>query len=145
MKRGRKTIADVLVLLPGSRQMPPAPPATLTPEQQKVWADALGSLPGDWLLPAAFPLMADYTRHVCRAQSLEVEISAFKSEWLLADGGVDRLNKLLLMAEREGRAALTAARQLRLTPGSTVRPGTAGRRVNDFRPGVVPWESGKTR
>jgi hypothetical protein len=140
MKRGRPTTGDLMVLVHGGRRMPPPPPAELTPEQSKIWADALGGLPGDWLTPAAYPIMKDYCRHVCRAKFLESEIAAFQCEWLRAEGGVERLDKLLQMAERETRASVACARALRLTPASVVRAETAGRKVRNFHPGPVPWD-----
>ena len=90
--------------------------------------------------PASFPLMMAYCRHVCRAQSLATEIESYRSEWLEAPGGLERLDRLLKMGERESRSALACARALRLTPASVVRRETAGRAMSNFLPGRQPWD-----
>ena len=140
MLRGRRANADSMVVVLGGRGMPPPPPAELTPEQAQVWADTLSAVPPDWLLPGAFPVMVAYTRHVCRAARLATEIEGFRAEWVAEAGGLERLDLLHRMAERETRSAIACARSLRLTPASTVRPETAGRAVSNFRPGRQPWD-----
>src|SRR5262245_45591478 len=66
-------------------------------------------------------------------------------EWLKKDGGLERLDKLLIMAEREGKAALACARALRLTTQAQMHPRTAGRMANDVSPYPSPWNFGRDR
>ena len=132
-KRGRPSraelaLSDVPVVDVG-RRMPPPPPAELTDAQAQVWRDAVSSMPANWLTRGSYPILIEYCRHVCRARLLEAEVAHFDREWIAAPGGIERLDRLLAMAEREGRAALQCARALRLTPQSRMEPKTAGRAV----------------
>jgi hypothetical protein len=91
---------------------------------------------------AAFPVLIEYTRHVCRARLLEAQIERFQIEWTKVEGGLDRFDRLLAMAERETRALTACARALRLTPHSVMHPRTAGRSMNDTPDHVRrPWDS----
>jgi hypothetical protein len=90
---------------------------------------------------AAHPIMVAYCRHVCRARLLEMQIVQFEIEWTSVDGGLERLDRMLAMAERETRAMTACARALRLTPQSRVQPITAGRALRDMpSSGPMPWE-----
>jgi hypothetical protein len=143
MKRGRKSrneleLADTL-LVDVIRRMPAPPPPELTDAQAQVWRDAVSSMPGNWLQRGAYGILIEYTRHVCRGRLLEGQVARFEEEWLKEDGGLERFDKLLAMAEREGKAALACARALRLTPQAQMHPRTAGRMANDVSPYPSPW------
>ena len=141
MKRGRKTTGDLQVLVGGGTRMPPPPPAELTDAQAAVWRDVVSSLPGDWLDRGCHPILVEYCRHTCRARLLERQIRQFEVEWVGVEGGLERLEKLLAMSERELRGVLACARALRLTPQAKMHPRTAGRRLFDFPgAGPRPWE-----
>ncbi|WP_194475577.1 hypothetical protein [Bradyrhizobium sp. CCBAU 53338] len=120
--------------------MPAQPPAELTDAQAMIWRDAVGSMPGNWLTRAAHPILIAYCRHACRARLLEMQIAQFEVEWTRVDGGLERLDKLFAMAERETRAISACARALRLTPQALMHPRTAGRRINDLPAGPRPWD-----
>jgi hypothetical protein len=64
----------------------------------------------------------------------------FETEWINVDGGLDRFDKLLAMAERESRAALACVRALRLTPQARIEPKTAGRKATGNHRGPMPWD-----
>ena len=51
------------------------------------------------------------------------------------DGGLERLDRLLAIAERETRAITACARALRLTPQAQMHPRTAGRAVSNVPSG----------
>ena len=87
----------------------------------------------------AHGILIEYTRHICRARLLEVQIAQFQQEWIAATGGLERLDKLLAMAEREGKAAIACARALRLTPQAQMHPRVAGRRLAEVSPYPSPW------
>src|SRR5262245_51987413 len=105
MKRGRKSRAELemtdTVIVDVSRRMPPPPPPKLSAAQREIWRDCVASMPGTWLRPGAHAILIEYTRHVCRSRLLEQEIAHFEQEWLLVEGGLERLDRLLAMAERE--------------------------------------------
>ena len=141
MKRGRKSACDLSVVVDATtRRLPPPVPPDLTDAQGDVWRDTVGSLPGNWITRAAHPVLVSYCRHVCRARFLEVCIARFHIENVHDEGGMERLDKLLAMAERETRALTACARALRLTPRS-VHPVTAGRALANHHTGRKPWDA----
>ena len=141
MKRGRRSANDLAtVVIDASRTTPPSPPSELTDAQAGVWRDVVGSLPGNWLTRAAHPILIAYCRHVCRARLIEMRIAKFEVEWTKHPGGLERLDKLLAMAERETRAIAACARALRLTPQAQMHPRTAGRAVENMPKGAMPWD-----
>lgn len=144
MKRGRVSGAALAIrdLADADVQRPTEPPAELSDAQAAVWRDAAASMPKEWLTRGARPLLVAYCRHVCRARLLEAQIARFEVEWTRLDGGLERLDKLLAMAEREDRAMLATARGLRITPSSRMHPRTAGRLLDNAPPPGTrrPWE-----
>jgi len=64
----------------------------------------------------------------------------FGMTWTKAQGGLERLDRLLAMAERETRAATACARALRLTPQAQMHPRRAGRQLNDMPTMPRPWD-----
>jgi hypothetical protein len=71
---------------------------------------------------------------------LEMQIAQFEPEWTSVDGGLERLDRLLAVAERETRALTACARALRLTPQAQMHPRTAGRAVSNLPIGPQPWD-----
>jgi hypothetical protein len=141
VKRGPKSqSALATVVVDAGRQMPARPPAELTDAQAMVWRDTVASMPGDFATRAAFPILIAYCRHVCRNRLLEMQIAKFEPEWTSVDGGLERLDKMLAMAERETRAITACARALRLTEQAQMHPRSAARMVNDLKVGPRPWE-----
>jgi hypothetical protein len=130
-QRGRRSSADLVSIV--SRRMPSAPPSDLSPDQASIWRDAVGTLPDDWIKPPAYPLLAEYCRHVQRARMLEQQITQCDAAWINALG-LASFDRLLAMGERETRAVAACARALRLTPQSLILPRSAGRRMT----GEVP-------
>ena len=139
-KRGRVSGAELTVVVDVSRRPPPPPPSD-SPSQAETWRNTMGSVPADYISRAAYPAVVELCRHVQRGRMLEGLIADFKPEWLVAEGGTERLDRLLAMAEREGRAIAACLRSLRLTPQS-VHPTTSARRLaNHPLAGRRPWES----
>jgi hypothetical protein len=140
MKRGRQSGAElgVIVGLP-SRKVPPPPPE-LTPSQGETWSTVMRSVPPNYIGKAAHAVVVELARHVDRGRTLQDLIANFRAEWVAEPGGLERLDKLLAAAEREGRAVLACCRSLRLTP-SSVHPTTSARRLAE--PGAgrrTPWD-----
>ena len=128
------------VVVDVGRKMPAKPPPELTDAQAQVWRDVVSSMSADWLIRGAFPVLIEYTRHVCRARLLEAQIAHFETEWAGIPGGMERLDKLLAMADRETKAAVSCARSLRLTPQSQMDRRAADRRVIVGEPRPMPWD-----
>ena len=140
-KRGRISSAELTsVVIDAGRCIPSSPPSELTDAQATVWRDVVGSLPDNWLTRAAHPILIAFCRHTCRARLVEMQIARFEIEWVGVDGGLERLDRLLAVAERETRAITACARALRLTPQAQMHPRTAGRAVSNVPSGPMPWD-----
>ena len=116
--RGRRSSADLSTKLAVISERRPAAPAGLTEAGAAVWRDVdrapclrIGSR-------EPMPILTAYVRHVCRVELLAQQVSQFDPAWIKAEGGLERLNRLLAMAERESKAVVAVGRALRLTPSS---------------------------
>ena len=138
-QRGRKS-AEGLATIGAGYRSPPPPPAELSDAQAAVWRDCVASVPGHWFTRACFPVLVSYCRHVCRARLLEMQIAKFEPEWRKVPDGLERLDRMLAMAERESRAITATARALRLTPHSQMHPRSAGRAIDPVPSGPRPWD-----
>jgi hypothetical protein len=142
MKRGRPSGTDLSVIVDISRAPPPQPPPELPASQQQTWRDIFGAVPSGYISRAAFPVAVELCRRIDRGRMLESLIEQFQPEWLAEDGGIERLDRLLAMAERESRGIVSCSRSLRLTPQSVQHPASAGRKLTAHRPAGVqrPWD-----
>jgi hypothetical protein len=120
--------------------MPPKPPAELTDAQASVWRDVVSSMSASWLVRGGFPILVEYCRHVCRARLLEWQIQGFEAEWSAVPGGLERLDRLLAMGDRETKAAISCARALRLTPHTQLDQRAGARHVLDGERRPMPWD-----
>lgn len=141
-QRGRKSSGALTanpVLIETRR---PAPPSDLGEAEAEVWKDTVGTMPSGWFSRAQYPVLIAYCRHTARAAQLAGLIAQFEPEWLGVDGGLQRLDKLLAMAERETRALSACARSMRLTHQAQIQPRGAGRAVQNAPPDgrPRPWE-----
>jgi hypothetical protein len=137
-KRGRQSQADLAVVpLPAPR---PDPPGELTDEQKAIWRTVVDHMPADWFRPETHAMLSAYCRHVCRERFLSRELDRFEADWLCAEDGPNRYNKLSAAAERESRAALALARSMRITQQSQQDPKSAFRQRRNMPSGPVPWE-----
>ena len=118
----------------------PDPPAKLTEAEGEVWRDVTGTMPLGWFSRAQYPILLAYCRHSARADMLAQLVNEFEPEWLTVEGGVERLNKLLTMAERETRSATACARSMRLTHQAQIQPRGAGRALANESGRPRPWE-----
>ena len=76
-------------------------------------------LPGDYIGRGAHHVLIQHCRHVCRSRLLERQLRTFEVEWVNVDGGLERFERLLAMADRETKASH------RHGPGSETVPATA--------------------
>jgi hypothetical protein len=135
--RGRKSAAEMAVVVPihGSRW--PSAPGELTDEQKRVWDTVVQHLPADWFPRETHGLLAQYCRHVVSAR----RIAELIQELLNRDGFTLRdYDRLLKMQEREGRAIASLATKLRITQQARLRPETAARRGDRGPHGPLPWD-----
>jgi phage terminase small subunit len=139
MKPGRKSTGDLTIAIHAGTRMPCPPPAELTDPQAQVWRDVMAELPGDWFTRGSHGVLIEYCRRYCRLRLLESQIRHFQVEWMKIEGGLERFNKLLVMAARETTLMLACARALRLTPHARVHPQVAGRKLTNHTPRKQPW------
>ena len=140
-KPGPRSAAELAtVVIDVGRRMPLRAPAELTDAQADVWRSTVGSMSGNWLNRAAVPVLVEYCRRTCRSRLLEQQVAAFEVEWLRAEGGLERFDRLLAMADRETKAITACARALRLTPQAQMHPRTAARLVEDRPAGRKLWD-----
>lgn len=141
-KRGRKSLASLeMASMTTLADAAPDAPYDLCDEAAAVWRGTLDSLPAGFVAAEGFDTLAAYCRHVVSARFLSREIERFTLDWLKVDGGIERLNKLLAMRDREVRGLLATARALRLTNQSRYRPTkAASAREGTASAAPRPWE-----
>jgi hypothetical protein len=141
-KRGRASTNDLSLVVDITRAPPPEPPRELPPTQAAIWRDIFGAIPSGYVPRASYSVAISLCRHIDRECTLAQMVETFRPEWAQTDEGLQRLNKLLSMAERESRAVAARARSLRLTPQSVHQPVTASRKLTAHRPAGVsrPWD-----
>lgn len=138
--RGRQSAAELSIQPVALSDRRPEPPASMSEAAAQVWRDTVGTLPPNWLSPGQHPLLIAYCRHAAQADDLAKHVASFEADWLQADGGIERLNKLLAMGERETRAMTACARSMRITKQSQVEPRGAARALGADANGMRPWE-----
>jgi len=140
--RGRQSAAALTVITPefGAR---PKPPTSLLPAQAARWKTIVASEPALFFRTAAAQaLLTAYCQHADTAAILAAEIDSCDPAWLKMDEGLSRYSQLLILREREVRAAASLLVKLRLTNQSRYTPGaagTAGRKTSSFK---KPWDFG---
>jgi hypothetical protein len=141
-QRGRKSAEGLAtaVVVDVSRRMPAPPPPELSDAQAAVWRDVVGSMPSNFCTRAAHPILIALCRHTCRSRLLEMQIAHFEVEWTRADGGLERLDRMLKMAERETAAMIRCSRALRISPQAIMHPRTMGRAIDALPSGPRPWD-----
>lgn len=138
-KRGRKSAASLEIGTTLATASPDAP-YDLGDDAATIWRSVLDSLPAGFIAGEAFDTLAAHCRHVASARFISREIDRFQIDWLKLDNGLDRLNKLLAMRDREVRGMLATARALRLTNQSRYRPSTAATAAGGTASGLrQPW------
>jgi hypothetical protein len=141
MKRGRKSLADLAVITPTDESRPGAPYG-LPDEAAQLWERTVQSMPAGWFPEETCPVLEAFCRHVVtgRRLSAEIERGDRTVKWLRNDEDAKRFDLLTRMRDRETKAAIAAARSLRLTKSSQMRAEAAGRAMRNHHPGPKPWE-----
>jgi hypothetical protein len=139
-QRGRKSAAELAVVVQGEFGRRPEPPDYLTEAQAGIWRETTASEPIDFFATAALRgLLADYCRHRQSVNDVSAIIESFKPEWLKNADGVKRYEALVRIREKETHAAMSMARSLRLTNQSRYLPRGAARAGLNAS-GPKPWD-----
>lgn len=113
-------------------------PAHISEAERAIWLEVVNDQPADAFSATHSPLLELYCRHIVHARILADELAVFDRAWLADDEGLKRYDRLLAMAEREGRAASSLATRLRITRQAIDQQTVARRMVKDVK--RKPWE-----
>ena len=116
-----------------------AAPLHISDAERSVWSQVVNDQPADAFTDTHAPLLELYCRHIVQSRILADELANFDRAWLADDDGLKRYDRLLGMAEREGRAASSLATRLRITRQS-LHEMTAARKVVNMPRSTKPWE-----
>lgn len=140
--RGRKSAASLSVASPsapvGSAQRLQAP-MHISDAERAVWIELVNDQPASAFTLTHAPLMEIYCRHIVQSRILADELLNFDRAWLADDEGLKRYDRLLAMAEREGRAASSIATRLRITR-QAIDQQTVARTLTNAPKARKPWE-----
>lgn len=114
-------------------------PAHISDAERAVWMEVVNDQPANAFTPTHIPLLELYCRHIVQARILADEVSNFDRAWLADDDGLKRYDRLLSMAEREGRAASSLATRLRITR-QAIDQQTVARSIVNAPKSKKPWE-----
>jgi hypothetical protein len=136
----RKSAAALTVLPPLPKMKRPEPPDELTEEQADEWRRVVSQVPPDWFPPDTHQLLVTYCRHVVRARMIDRWIAGFRSEFLMLADGLERVEKLFAMGEKEGRAISSLMTRMRLTQQSRYHTETAANKSRARTATTEPWQ-----
>lgn len=114
-------------------------PAHLSEAERAIWVEVVNDQPADAFTVTHAPLLELYCRHIVQARVLADELANFDRAWLADDEGLKRYDRLLAMAEREGRAASSLATRLRITR-QAIDQQTVARGLLNQPKSRKPWE-----
>lgn len=140
----RKSAASLEVLArpaPGVAERLRAP-LHISEAERAVWLQVVNDQPADAFRDTHAPLLELYCRHIVNARVIAEEVANFQREWLADEDGLKRYDRLLTMAEREGRAASSLATRLRITRQS-LDHATVARKLVAMPAQRKPWELAK--
>ena len=139
-KRGRRSAADLLTVVPLSGQRLAAP-ASLTAEQATEWRSIVDSLPADYFRPGDVPLLAAY----CVATSLYKRAAAnmeARGMTFEDDRGREMVNPVHQILTSQASAMAQMAIKLRLCPSARYSEKQAATKTGESAKPARPWETG---
>lgn len=139
-KRGRRSVGDLLTVVPVTGQRLGAPDS-LSPEQVTEWKSIVDSLPADYFRPGDVPLLAAY----CVATSLYKRAAAdmqTRGMTLLDDKGREVVNPVHQILTSQASAMAQMAIKLRLCPSARYSEKQAATKTGDAAKPARPWETG---
>jgi hypothetical protein len=136
-KRGRKSAAELSVVVPVEFDRKAEPPEELTETQAEIWRKTVASEPADFFKSAAQRgLLTDYCRHRDAAEGVARIIDSFQPDWLKSAEGCKRYESLLKIRSLETRGAVAMARAMRLTNQSRYRSD----KPDLGKTSIMPWD-----
>jgi len=114
-------------------------PLHISEAERAVWLQVVNDQPADAFRDTHAPLLELYCRHIVNARVIADELANFQREWMADDEGLKRYDRLLAMAEREGRAASSLATRLRITR-QALDHATVARKLVAEPKSRKPWE-----
>jgi hypothetical protein len=116
-----------------------AAPMHISDAERAIWLEVVNDQPADAFTPTHAPLLELYCRHIVQSRILADELGNFDRTWLADGDGLKRYDRLLAMAEREGRAASSLATRLRITRQAVDQQTIARAQVRQVK-NRKPWE-----
>ena len=122
----------------------PEPLSELNEEERKEWRNFTSRLPQDWFPAEVWPMLAQLCRHICQARWFGETLQEVRAGILdpTDDDALDRIERLIRMHDREGKAIVALMVKLRITSQQRIEDdGTAIRARNQAanQPEVPPW------
>ena len=114
-------------------------PVHISDAERSVWLQVVNDQPAAAFTATHVPLLELYCRHIVQARVIADELGSFDRAWMADDEGLKRYDRLLGMAEREGRAASSLATRLRITR-QALDHATVARQVVGQAKTRKPWE-----
>jgi len=141
-QKGRKSAASLAVQAIGvsiGRDKRLEAPIHLSDAERGVWVELVNDQPAGSFTATHGPMIEQYARHIVQARIIADELANFDRAWMADDDGLKRYDRLLAMAEREGRAASSLATRLRITR-QAIDQQTVARKLVGKPQSRKPWE-----
>ncbi len=128
-------------VIPGTR---PAAPDELNADEKAEWHKFTLKMPENWFPPETWPLLAQLCRHICQGRWVGEclqEVRAGLARDLDAEA-LEKVERLVRMHDREGRAMVGLMLKLRLTSQQRLPDEDVVRRGREAAaevPEVLPW------
>lgn len=139
LQRGRKTTGALMAHSPSLAVERLRPFAHLSDAEQQVWLEVVNDQPADAFTAVHGPMLELYARHIVQSRVIADELANFERAWLATEDGLKRYDRLLAMAEREGRAASSLATRMRITR-QAIDQQTVARKLVKHSKAPKPWE-----
>jgi hypothetical protein len=122
----------------------------LNAEERAEWVKFTTRLPADWFPPETWPMLAQLCRHICQARWFGQTLQEVRAGLLSPtdDDQLDRIERLIRMHDREGKAIVALMVKLRITSQQRIADDGVARRARaeaSQQPEEPPWAtSGRT-
>ncbi len=130
-QRGRVSTAAMSVIVDGSEQASPSPPAYLAGPERELFADLIMGCDADLFRQTDLPLLSRY----CEAAILAEQAALELRNGAVVDG---KPSPWIVVQEKSVRALVSLSMRLRLSPQSRIDPKTLGRQQPHSGP--KPWD-----
>jgi hypothetical protein len=136
---------------PGRASVPPVIPGVqpvaleeLNKEETDEWNKFTSRMPQDWFPPETWPMLAQLCRHIVQARWFGQTLQEVRAGLLdpTDDDQLDRIERLIRMHDREGKAIVAIMVKLRITSQQRIEDDGVARRARAeaaSQPEVMPW------